>query len=225
MVKPPCAVRPSRCHPIPALLLRAVHGRVGVLKQILYAIAVIRIECYSDARCYENLTTSYHKPIGQIPLNTGSHLASILNKAGPLPAKPADNGETIRKGQIYVDGTAHDEEVVLEAALEAGAEDFSRDEDQFTVTTDPAQVHAVKTALEERGIQPREAEITFIPTSTVHVDGKDAELRFFPLGAHGAAYNQQSFITMLKVYANTLCEHVKANCTPANLNEGKQPVF
>lgn len=55
--------------------------------------------------------------------------------------------------------------------------------------------------------------------------GKDAEFRFFPPGAHGAAYNQASFITMLKIYANTWCAHLKANCTPGNINEGKQPVF
>jgi dipeptidyl-peptidase-4 len=55
--------------------------------------------------------------------------------------------------------------------------------------------------------------------------GKDAEFRFFPLGAHGAAYDAASYMTMLKVYANTWCEHVKASCTPVNLNEGKQPVF
>lgn len=55
--------------------------------------------------------------------------------------------------------------------------------------------------------------------------GKDAEFRFFPPGAHGAAFDFASYATMLKVYANTLCEHVKASCTPVNLNEGKQPVF
>jgi transcriptional/translational regulatory protein YebC/TACO1 len=33
----------------------------------------------------------------------------------------------------------------------------------------------VKAALEERGIEPRETEIAFIPKSTVHVEGKDAE--------------------------------------------------
>jgi dipeptidyl-peptidase-4 len=55
--------------------------------------------------------------------------------------------------------------------------------------------------------------------------GKDAELRFFPPGAHGAAYNAASYMTMLKVYANTWCEHVMPSCTPANLNQGKQPVF
>jgi len=80
-----------------------------------------------------------------------------------------------RKGQIYLDGSRYEEEMALEAALEAGAEDFARDEDQFTITTDPTEVHSVKTALEERGIEPRETEIAFIPKSTVHVEGKDAE--------------------------------------------------
>jgi dipeptidyl-peptidase 4 len=55
--------------------------------------------------------------------------------------------------------------------------------------------------------------------------GKDADFRFFPLGAHGAAYSQASAVTMLKVYANTWCEQLKVGCEPANLNEGKQPVF
>ncbi len=49
--------------------------------------------------------------------------------------------------------------------------------------------------------------------------GKDAELRFYPLGAHGAAYDQQSYTTMLKVYANTWCEHLKAACEPLKVNE------
>jgi dipeptidyl-peptidase-4 len=55
--------------------------------------------------------------------------------------------------------------------------------------------------------------------------GKDAELRFFPPGAHGAAFDTQSYLTMLKVYANTWCEHVATRCTPVNLNEGKEPKF
>jgi transcriptional/translational regulatory protein YebC/TACO1 len=80
-----------------------------------------------------------------------------------------------RKGQIYLDGSKYEEEAALEAALDAGAEDFARDEDQFTITTDPTEVHSVKSALEEKGIKPRETEIAFIPKSTVHVEGKDAE--------------------------------------------------
>ncbi len=49
--------------------------------------------------------------------------------------------------------------------------------------------------------------------------GKDADLRFYPLGAHGAAYDQQSYTTMLKVYANTWCEQLKAACEPIRVNE------
>ena len=41
-----------------------------------------------------------------------------------------------RKGQIYVDATRYEEERTLEAALEAGAEDFAREGDQYIVSTD-----------------------------------------------------------------------------------------
>ena len=48
--------------------------------------------------------------------------------------------------------------------------------------------------------------------------GKDAEFRFFPPGAHGAAFDFTSYVTMIEVYTNALCEHIASNCTPANLN-------
>ena len=80
-----------------------------------------------------------------------------------------------RKGQLVVDATKFDEDSTLEAALEAGAEDLKREEDQFIVTTDPTEFHAVRTALEERGISIDEAELAMIPKNTVHVAGKDAE--------------------------------------------------
>ena len=48
--------------------------------------------------------------------------------------------------------------------------------------------------------------------------GKDAELRFFPPGAHGAAFDYASYVTMHEVYTNALCEHVASSCTPSNLN-------
>ena len=53
--------------------------------------------------------------------------------------------------------------------------------------------------------------------------GKDADLRFYPLGAHGAAYDQQSYVTMLKVYMNTWCEELKAACEVIDVN--RKPVF
>lgn len=80
-----------------------------------------------------------------------------------------------RKGQLVLDATKSDEETALEAALEAGAEDLRREEDQLIVTTDPAGFHAVRTALEERGLAIVEGELAMIPKTTVRVEGKEAE--------------------------------------------------
>jgi YebC/PmpR family DNA-binding regulatory protein len=79
------------------------------------------------------------------------------------------------KGQIYLDGSMYDEDKVLEAALEGGAEDFNADGEQLVVTTDPHQLHSVQAAIEAAGFKIIEAEVAFIPKSTVHVAGKNAE--------------------------------------------------
>lgn len=80
-----------------------------------------------------------------------------------------------RKGQIYVDATGHAEDAALEAALEAGAEDMKHEGDQYIITTDPGELHTVRAAIEGRGIVVQEAEITMIPQTTVHVEGRTAE--------------------------------------------------
>ncbi|HET7459262.1 MAG TPA: YebC/PmpR family DNA-binding transcriptional regulator [Gemmatimonadaceae bacterium] len=80
-----------------------------------------------------------------------------------------------RKGQLYVDAAKLDEDAAMEAALEAGAEDFRREDDQYVVTTDPTALHAVKSALEGRGMTVAEAAIEWLPKNTVRVEGKDAE--------------------------------------------------
>jgi YebC/PmpR family DNA-binding regulatory protein len=79
-----------------------------------------------------------------------------------------------RKGQIYLDATQYDEETALEAALEAGAEDMARDDDQFVVTTAATDLHAVREALEQRGLAVRESELSWVPQSTVRVEGDTA---------------------------------------------------
>src|SRR6266545_7764985 len=53
-----------------------------------------------------------------------------------------------RKGQIYLDAGKYEEDAALEAALDAGAEDFSAEGEHYVVTTEPAEMHTVKTALE-----------------------------------------------------------------------------
>jgi YebC/PmpR family DNA-binding regulatory protein len=81
-----------------------------------------------------------------------------------------------KKGQLVIDAARFEEDATLEAALEAGAEDFRREDDQYVVTTSPADFHSVKSALEARNITFAEAEpVVMVPKSTVHVEGKTAE--------------------------------------------------
>jgi YebC/PmpR family DNA-binding regulatory protein len=80
-----------------------------------------------------------------------------------------------RKGQIYLDATRYGEDATLEAALEAGAEDFVREGDLYVVTTVPATFHAVQDALRARGLEVESAELAMVPKNTVKVEGADAE--------------------------------------------------
>lgn len=79
-----------------------------------------------------------------------------------------------RKGQIYIPVENRDEDSVMERALEAGAEDFVREDEQFVVSTAPADLHAVKQALEGLGLVASEAALTWVPKSSVRVEGENA---------------------------------------------------
>src|SRR5436309_3635043 len=80
-----------------------------------------------------------------------------------------------RKAQIALDATKLDEDAVLEAALEAGAEDVVRDADTFVITGPVQQLHAITEQLKTKRITVHSAETTMMPKSTVKVDGKDAK--------------------------------------------------
>lgn len=49
--------------------------------------------------------------------------------------------------------------------------------------------------------------------------GKDVEVRFYPPGAHGAAFNAASRLVMNEVYTAQLCEYLRTDCRPAALNK------
>ena len=81
-----------------------------------------------------------------------------------------------RKGQLTIDAKKFEEDPTLEAALDAGAEDFVREDEMYLVTTTPANFHAVKSALEAKKISFVDAEpVVMVPKSTVKVEGKAAE--------------------------------------------------
>lgn len=80
-----------------------------------------------------------------------------------------------RKGQAVVDATKHEEDALFEAAIEAGAEDVTREGDEFIVTSELADFAAVQEGLRAKGIEPSSAELTMIAKNEVSVAGKDAE--------------------------------------------------
>jgi YebC/PmpR family DNA-binding regulatory protein len=80
-----------------------------------------------------------------------------------------------RKGQIYLDAAKYEEDATLEAALDAGAEDFVREGDQYLLTTAPSAFHAVQDALAARKLAVDSAELAMVPRNTVKVEGADAE--------------------------------------------------
>ncbi len=80
-----------------------------------------------------------------------------------------------KKGQISIDAAKYDEDLLIEAALDAGAEDVQRDEGRFIVSTTPHDFHAVQSALKAKQIEIAEAELAMVPKNIVKVDGKGAE--------------------------------------------------
>ena len=76
-----------------------------------------------------------------------------------------------RKGQIIIDKEEceMDADDLMMIALDAGAEDFSEEEDSFEVLTDPDEFSAVREAVEKEGIPMMEAEVAMIPQTYVEL--------------------------------------------------------
>ena len=76
-----------------------------------------------------------------------------------------------RKGQIIIDKEEceMDADDLMMIALDAGAEDFSEEEDSFEVLTDPDEFSTVREALEKEGIPMLEAEVAMIPQTYVEL--------------------------------------------------------
>lgn len=79
------------------------------------------------------------------------------------------------KGQLQVDGAGVDEEELMLVALEAGAEDIERLDDQFELTTSPDTMRSVQTAIAEAGYNVVEAGIGRVPTTMIEVNQSEAE--------------------------------------------------
>ncbi|MBW2107112.1 MAG: YebC/PmpR family DNA-binding transcriptional regulator [Deltaproteobacteria bacterium] len=80
-----------------------------------------------------------------------------------------------KKGFFVIEKDAVDEELLMEVALEAGAEDIRDEESTFEIITAPEDFEQVKQALEQKAVPCVVAEITMLPQTTVKLEGKEAE--------------------------------------------------
>ena len=81
-----------------------------------------------------------------------------------------------KKGQIIIDKEEYeaDADELMMTALDAGAEDFSEEEDSYEILTDPDELENVKKALEDAGIPLASAEVTMIPQNYVDLTDETA---------------------------------------------------
>lgn len=112
---------------------------------------------------------------------TVADLRHLFNKYG---GNLGENGSVAwqfaRKGVIAVPVEGHDEDAVMEAALEAGADDMTHEGDSFEITTPVEALIAVKGALAAQNIAVASAEATMVPQNTVQLEG-DAARRMLKL--------------------------------------------
>ncbi len=116
----------------------------------------------------ESLTDNKNRAVADI--------RHIFNKRG---GSMGENGCVAwmfdKKGYINIEKKAVDEDMLMETAIEAGAEDVKDDGNNFEIITAPEDFEPVKQAIEDASIPFIEAEVTMLPKTTTDIEGKDAE--------------------------------------------------
>lgn len=105
-----------------------------------------------------------------------SDIRIAINKRGGTLANPGSVAFNFdQKGVIQIERKGQDEERLFSDAIEAGAEDFEATEEVFMVTTDPAELYAVKERLDALGWESVEAEIERIPKTLIACPAEDQQ--------------------------------------------------
>jgi YebC/PmpR family DNA-binding regulatory protein len=125
---------------------------------------------------YEQITYEGYAPGGVAVLvevltdnrnRTGADIRSLFSRnGGSIAALGAVAWQFDRKGQVLVDRSADEEELML-TALDAGADDLADDGELWRVTTGPTELHRVRSAIEEAGMVVESADLTMLPQTTI----------------------------------------------------------
>jgi YebC/PmpR family DNA-binding regulatory protein len=116
----------------------------------------------------DTLTDNKNRTVGEMRHTLEKH-------GGNLAAAGAVAWMFAKKGYIVVEKSKADEEKLMNAVLEAGADDFQDDDDNWEVLTTPDVFHAVHEAVKALGIEPAAASVSMIPQNYVKLEGKVAQ--------------------------------------------------
>jgi YebC/PmpR family DNA-binding regulatory protein len=142
---------------------------------------------------YEQITYEGYAPGGVALLievltdnrnRSGSDVRSTFTKRGGSMAEPgAVAWQFDRKGVLAVDGSADEDELML-AAIDAGAEDIVQEGEVWRVTTDPHDLHKVRTAIEEAGFKVESGDLAMVAQNLVAIEDAGSAKKVLDLIDH-----------------------------------------
>ena len=137
----------------------------------------------NDAAAFETVVYEGYGPAGVAMLvealtdnrnRTSSEVRHAFTKSGGNLGEPGSVAWIFeKKGQIVVDGSRYDEDDLM-PAIEAGAEDIAVDGEVIEVVTGPTDLAAIRSALEQAGIEIESAELTQRQTTQIEDGFKEA---------------------------------------------------
>ena len=116
----------------------------------------------------EALTDNKNRTVGEL-----RHMLTKHN--GNLAESNAVAWMFSKKGYIVVDKAGADEEKLLAAAIDAGADDMADDGDNWEIVSSPDTYQPVLDAVKGLGIEPAAAEVALLPKNYIKLEGKAAQ--------------------------------------------------
>ncbi len=133
----------------------------------------------SDAEAFESVVYEGYAAGGVAVLvealtdnrnRTGSEVRHFFGRHGGSLGEPGSVAWNFdKKGVVLVDAERHHEDHLI-VAIDAGAEDLTRDENVWEIVTGPGDLQAVRDVLADAGVEIQSADITMRPQSRVEVE-------------------------------------------------------
>ena len=116
----------------------------------------------------EVLTDNKNRAVGEI-----RHL--LTKHGGNLGSANSVAWLFDKRGYVLVDREAVDEEALMTAAIDAGADDFRDDGGNWEIISAPESFDAVAAAVRALGVEPTAAQVAMLPQNSVVLEGKPAQ--------------------------------------------------